>query len=617
MRFVTKVTSPLVTARRIFPLLWVSAPGWSVLCTLSMIAEIGFGLGALFLIKQLIDSVSLVMSAAQGSVPDLSPLIRDVILTGAFTLAFVSSRAVSAYAREAQGLYLAEHINGKIQTGAISADLAFFESPRYFDTLQRARGFGTQRPAQVVSNLFLLGKNVLLLGGVVGLMGSINWLLLIILGTVIVPALMVRLHFTRKVYDWRLQRTQMEREASYFDWLLTSDSHAKEVRLGQFGAYLHRLYMGLRAKVRSEQLRIGAKRIRYEIAVSALATLAFFGALGYLAIQTVEGHNSVGDLAMFLVIFQRAQAMGQEMVQQVSQLYEDQLYIGLLFEFLDITPTLKSPAAPSPLPDGLGSGLRFEGVGFHYPGTEKQVLRGIDLHLPEGAIVALVGANGSGKTSLIKLLCRLYDPSEGRITLDGVDVRNFQIEDYRRIHSVIFQDYARYATTARENIRLGDVRLPQDTPRVEESSIKSGADQFIKTLPSGYETRLTRMFDQGEEISQGQWQKVALARAFVPDSRIIVLDEPTSALDPTAEYELFKNFRAIIGDRTALVISHRLSTIRQADFIYVLDQGAISESGTHDELIHREGAYAQLFERQAQFYRDVPAANAGLDPNGR
>lgn len=606
----TTLLGPLRTLKRILPLLWASAPGWAVLGAAMMVAEIGFGLAALYLVKQLIDAVTSVLSGAAGDAAGLDGLVRAVVLTGACTLAFVASRSMSGLAREAQGLYLAEHVNQLIHQRAVRADLAFFESPRYFDTLQRARAAGSQRPAQVVSNLLMLGKNVLLLAGVVVLMGSINWLLLGILALVIVPALMVRLYFTRHLYEWRRRRTQMERQASYLDWLMTSDAHAKEIRLGQLGDHLQQRYRELRARVRDEQLRIGGRRTRYELAVAALATLAFFGALGYLALLTAQGRNSVGDLALFLVIFQRAQTMGQEVVQQLSQLYEDQLYLGLLFEFMDIPPVLGDPAVPAPLPAATADGLRVQGVGFRYPGTDRDVLRNISLHIPEGRVVALVGANGSGKTSLIKLMCRLYDPTQGRITLDGQDIRSFAQDDYRRCLSVIFQDYARYAASVRENIRLGDVRLPEDSPRVADAATRSGADAFIRSLAQGYDTPLSRMFDGGAELSHGQWQKVALARAFVADSRIIVLDEPTSALDPMAEYELFKDFRRIIGQRSALVISHRLSTIRQADYIYVLDDGEIREAGTHDELMARQGTYAGLFERQAHFYRDTAATDA-------
>ncbi|EWH01131.1 ABC transporter ATP-binding protein [Halomonas sp. BC04] len=354
-------------------------------------------------------------------------------------------------------------------------------------------------------------------------------------------------------------------------------------------------------------MRITQRRTQVELVVASIATLAFFGALAYLAWQTSLGRNSVGDLVLFLLIFQRAQSMGQEVVRQLSQLYEDHLYVGLLFEFLDIRPAIAEPVRPLPVPEPMHEGIRFEQIGFSYPGTDKPVLCDINLRIRPGQIVALVGANGSGKTSLIKLLCRLYDPTSGRITLDGVDIREYGLEEYRRVFSVIFQDYGRFAATARENIRFGDIRQPVDTPSVEAAAVKAGADPFIQGLKAGYDTPLTRMFDDGQEISIGQWQKIALARAFMHRSSVIILDEPTSALDPGAEFELFDNFRERIDHRAALVISHRLSTVRMADYIYVLDQGVIREQGTHDELIRQEGMYCDLFSRQAHHYREVDA----------
>jgi ATP-binding cassette subfamily B protein len=423
------------------------------------------------------------------------------------------------------------------------------------------------------------------------------------------------------MYDWRRRRTQIEREAAYLDWLITSDVHAKELRIGVLGGFFQRQYMRLRELVRTEQLGIGRRRVGSESLVAMLATVAFFGALGYLAFQTAQGRHSMGDLALFLVVFQRVQSIGQELVQQTSQLYEDTLYLGQLFEYFDIRPILQEPAAPASLPAPAATRLRLEQVDFTYPGTQKQVLHGIDLEIPPGRIVALVGANGSGKTSLIKLMCRLYEPSAGRITLDGRDIRDFGLAEYRRVFSVIFQDFARYASTVNENIRFGDIHLPADSPRIREAAVKAEADGFIQLMAQGYDTRLTRMFDGGAELSHGQWQRLALARAFAADSRVLVLDEPTSALDPAVEFDLFRDFRALIGDRSALVISHRLSTIRQADFIYVLDEGVIREAGTHDELMAKAGTYAQLFQKQAYFYRggdgsggDPSVGASGLSP---
>ena len=603
MNLLAKLGGPLQVLRRILPLLWTSAPRWTVLSAALMAVEIVSGLGVLYLIKRLIDSVQALLGAG-GAAAGLQPVLAAVALTGACTLVFLVSRSLAGLARETQGMLVAEHVDGLIHERAVAADLAFYESPRYFDTLQRAREAGNQRPAQVVGNLLMLARNLAMLAAVLLLMLSIHWLLLPTLLLAVIPALVVRVRHTRRLYDWRRRRTQMERQAGYLDWLLTSDYHAKEVRLNRLGDHLMRLYADLRRSIRAEHLGLSRRRALLELAAAAFATIAFFGALAFLATQTAAGRLSVGDLVLFLLVFQRAQGTGQEVVQQISTLYEDQLYLGLLFEFLDIRPALAEPAEPLDVPAGLRDGLRLEGVSFRYPGTDRDVLTDVNLHLPPGRITALVGANGSGKTTLIKLLCRLYDPTAGRITLDGIDIRAFRLEDYRRVFSVIFQDHSHYASSVRENIRFGDVRLPADTPRVVEAGVQSGADAFVRELKAGYDTRLTRMFDDGVEISLGQWQKIALARAFVPDSRLVILDEPTSSLDPSAEYELFRDFPQTIGRRAALVISHRLSTIRQSDHIYVLEQGRVREHGTHDQLMATEGPYRDLFSRQAHFYRD-------------
>ncbi|MCE9683121.1 ABC transporter ATP-binding protein [Halomonas alkalisoli] len=601
-----KFLAPVFSLRRILPMLWQSSRKWTLLSTLLMALEVAFGLAVLYLLKQLVDVVTQMLGSADTE-GGLSQVLFFVALTGTCTVAFIAARGLSGLAREAQGMLVADFVDREVHSRAVRADLAFYESPQYHDTLERARQSGNQRPAQVVSNLMMLSKNSLMLAAVVVLIITINWLLLPVLLIAIVPALLVRIYFTRYLYQWQRRRTQMERRAGYLDWLMTSDINAKELRLNQLGDYLRNQYSKLRGTIRREKLAITKRRTMVELVVASIASVAFFGSLGFLAWQTAEGRNSVGDLVLFLLIFQRAQSMGQELVQQLSKLYEDHLYIGLLFEFLDIRPSISEPEHPAKVPSVLSAGVFFENVGFSYPGTDIQVLRDINLTIRPGQIVALVGANGSGKTSLIKLLCRLYDPTSGRITLDGIDVREFGVEDYRRVFSVIFQDYTHYAATVRDNIRFGDIREPEDTPAVKAAAINAGAAPFIDSLKMQYDTPLTRMFDGGQELSIGQWQKIALARAFMHRSNIIILDEPTSALDPGAEFELFENFRERIDHRAALVISHRLSTVRMADYIYVMDKGQICESGTHDELIRQQGIYCELFKRQAHHYREVDA----------
>ena len=598
-----KLIDPLRTVGRVLPILWASARAWSIIAMVLLVLEIVFGLLTLYLIKSLVDAITTLLGT-EGQEVDLRGVLVQVGAFGAATLAYLVTRSLSGLAREAQGMQVADHVDRMIHSRAVTADLAFYESPAYFDTLQRARQSGNQRPAQVTSNILMLGKNLIMLAAVTVLLVSINWMLLPILLVAIVPALLVRIHFTRKLYDWKRRRTPMERRASYLDWLMTSDLHAKELRLNQLGDFLRNSYSELRRTIRGENFRISKQRTIVELVVSTAATIVFFVALAYLAIQTAEGRNSVGDLVLFLLIFQRAQSMGQEIVSQISRFYEDHLYIGLLFEFLGVKPSVVSPDDPMSLGEEPSEGVVVKGVNFTYPGCSRPVLHDVDISLPPGKVIALVGANGSGKTSLIKLLTRLYDPTEGKILFDGRDVRDFDLQEYRRIFSVLFQDYSRYADTVRENIRFGDIRLPPDSPQVESAANRADAVDFIEALPRGFDTLLGRMFEGGQELSVGQWQKVALSRAFMNRSRVIIMDEPTSAIDPNAEFELFENFRERIGQRSALVISHRLSTIRMADYIYVLDKGRICEEGTHHQLMEKRGYYWTAFSKQGKYYQD-------------
>jgi ATP-binding cassette subfamily B protein len=368
------------------------------------------------------------------------------------------------------------------------------------------------------------------------------------------------------------------------------------------------LYSQLRQTIRTEHLWLERRRLLAELAVAVFATAVFIAVAAYLISLSLAGALTIGQVVLFILLLRRAEGAGNEVVSGLSRLVDDHLYLGRLFDFLDTTETITVRAAPAhaqtaPEPGSLQDGVRLENVSFVYPGAPRPAVKDITLHLPPGKIIALVGENGSGKTTLIKLLTRLYDPTSGRVTLNGQDIRELDPVAYRSLFSVIFQDFAMYPETARDNIRFGDVARADGADRAVAAAQEAGANAFIERLPQHYDTPLTKLFDDGHDLSLGQWQRVALARAFFPSSRFIIMDEPTSAVDPAAEFELFDNFRERLAGRAALVISHRLSTVRQADYTYVLSAGEIVEHGTHESLIARDGVYARLFDQQGRHYR--------------
>lgn len=589
--------------RKVFALLRFSSLRLSLAVAGLTILETLFGLSALYIFKLLIDVISNELSAT-AEVGQGNQVYFYLLLTSGATLAGVLVQAAATYARTAQGLHVSDYVDREIHSRAIQIDLAFFESPKYFDSLERARQAGSQRPAQVISGIFLLFRSTLFLGVALVLIGGIDWRLVPSILLPVFVVLAVQMRFTRQMFVWRTKRIQMERRAQYLDYLMTSEQHAKELRISNLGPFLSEQYTGLRETIRREQLLIERRKSIAEAVSASVGALVFLGTTGFLIYRAFQGGVSIGDLVLFVLLFRRAEGSGREFVAQLAKLYDDQMYLRQLFDFLETEPQItQSQLGSQAKPFSTGGSLIMKDVNFQYPGSHRPTLQNINLEIRQGQIVALVGANGSGKTSLIKLIARLYDPMSGVITVGGTDVRDFDPDDYRRHFSIIFQDYACYADTVTENIRYGDVSRPVNEARLKSAAIQSDSTGFIEELKGGFDARLTRMFDDGQEISIGQWQRLALARAFYTESDFIVMDEPTSALDPKAEFELFQNFRDRIEGRGALVISHRLSTVRQADYIYVLDHGEIVEQGTHDELIAQKGRYDSLFEKQGRNYR--------------
>ncbi|MBE3039895.1 MAG: ABC transporter ATP-binding protein, partial [Chloroflexi bacterium] len=487
---------------------------------------------------------------------------------------------------------------------SIAVDLEYYEDPAYYDTLHRAQQEAPYRPTRIVNGLIQVAQNGISLLGILGLVISFNWLLALVLLLAAFPGALVRLVYSRRLFGFDQEQTEKERRAWSYHNVLTDVPYAKEVRLFNLGTLFQTRYRDLQQQIRTGKLALSLRRVRADLLAQALAIAALFGSLAWIALQTVRGTVTLGDLMVYYMAFQSGLNFMQAVLRALAGLYEDNLFLTNLYQFLDLKPKIVAPPQPSPVPQPMPRAVAFHNLGFTYPSRVQETLHDIDLTLAPGQVIALVGENGSGKTTLVKLLCRLYDPTRGEITVDGVDLRALDPVQWRREISVAFQDYAHYALTAGENIWLGNVEAQPDPVRIAQAGRRSGADEFIRNLPQAYDTMLGHWFQRGQELSVGEWQKIALARTFWREAQLLILDEPSSSLDPLAEADLFHNFRALLNGRSAILISHRFSTVQMADCIHVMDQGRIVERGTHTALLAQNGHYARLYRAQAQHYQE-------------
>jgi ATP-binding cassette subfamily B protein len=588
--------------QRALRFVWEGGRGWISANVLLFLIQGALPPLSLYLLKLLIDAVSAGLTHHAGT----ATYHRIELIVGLSALvALVSAlcSAVTKYVNHAQSQALTDYMHGVIHAKSKEVDLEYYENSQYYDTLHRALEEAPYRPAMIVNSLVQLGQSTVSLVAIAGLLLSIHWSIGAILLIAAAPGVVIRRTHARKMYGWIKARTNADRMTQYLNWLLTRDTHAKEIRLFGLGELFVRRFREQRNQLRGERLALNTRRYLAELGSETLSLAATYGLYAFMSFETVSGAITLGSLVMYLQAVQRAQGLVGLMMASLSDVYENNLFLSSLYEFLDLQPRVLEPARPVPVRRPLSTGIRFDHVSFRYPNSERNVLDDVTFAVRPGEHVALVGENGAGKSTLIKLLCRLYDVTDGGIYLDGHDLREYETASLRQAISVVFQDYAHYQLTACENIWLGNIDAPPDPASIAAAARKAGADAVIERLSRGYETTLGKWFEGGEELSVGEWQKVALARAFLRDAEIIVLDEPTSAMDAKAEYELFQRFHQLTEGRTAILISHRLSTVRMADCIYVLEHGRIIESGTHDHLIGRRGRYADLFERQAQYYR--------------
>ena len=581
---------------------WRASPGWTIVSTALFAVQGVLPLLVLYMMKLIIDGVTSALTA-----PDKIEAFQHVAmligLTAAIALLTAACRLAESLVKEAQTLAVSDYMYKILHSKSISVDLEYYENPQYFDTLRRAQQEGPYRPLQITNNLFRLGRSSISLVAILGLLFSFHWIVAFILVVAAIPGVMVKIKYSGRIFNWQRSRTQTERKAGYFNQILTGDFHAKELRLFRLGDLFIQRFGKLRKLLRTEKIDISRKRSVADFIAQAWGILAVFSAFGLIAYRTVLGVITLGGMVMYFQAFQRGLGFLREMLGGLADLYENNLFISNLYEFLDIEPKIKEPARPQPFPKPIQKGICFDHVYFQYPFGKRKVLEDISFSIPPGDVIALVGGNGSGKTTLIKLLCRLYDPLEGTITFDDIDLREFKLDSLRQQISIIFQDYVQYHLTARENIWLGNLALSPKDEKIKKAARYAGAAEMINQLPKGYETVLGKWFKDGEQLSIGEWQKIALARAFLGKSQVIVLDEPTSSLDVNTEYEIFRRFKQLLQGRSAILISHRFSTVRMADRILVLENGRIKENGSHEDLVNLGGTYAKLFEKQAQYYR--------------
>lgn len=550
--------------------------------------------------KWLVDAV--ILAANTESAVDRATAIRYVIYEAGLVVVFAAMQRGLSVCQSLLRALLGNRVNVMILDKALTLDLTLFEDSAFYDKMTRARRQASQRPLSLVMSTFGLVQNAISLVTYGLLLISFSPIAVAILALAALPTFIAETRFSGEAFRLFRWRTPEARQQMYLETVIAREDYAKEVKLFGLGPALLSRYQEIFEKLYAEDRSLTMRRGFWGYLLGLLSTAAFYGAYAWIVYAAISKTISIGEMTMFVMVFKQGQSALSAALSAIGGMYEDNLYLSNLYEFLEQKVAASAGTAKAG-PD-KADGLRFEKVCFAYPGSETFAVEDISFHLAPGTKLALVGENGSGKTTIIKLLTRLYQPSKGRITLDGLDLQLWDDVTLRNRLGVIFQDFVHYQFTVGENIGVGNDLAFENEEAWKAAAQKGMAAPFIEELPDQYQTQLGRWFDGGRELSLGQWQKIALSRAFIrEDADIVVLDEPTASMDAAAEAQIFEHFREITKNQMAIVISHRFSTVRMADDIIVLDRGHIVEHGSHDELIAAGGGYARLFELQAKGYQ--------------
>jgi ATP-binding cassette subfamily B protein len=592
-----KALAQLPNLPRALDLVWSVARPWTIAWILLLIVQGLLPAAVVYLTKLVVDG----LVRANGSSAAMRDVLLRVLMLGGLLLLMEIVRNAINWVRTVQTELLQDHITALIHEKSVTADLAFYELADYYDHLHRARTEARYRPVALLGNLGALLQNsitLIAMGAILIPLGP--WLAIALLLSTL-PAFFVVIHYAVAEYQWRQRTTTDDRRSWYYDWIMTTAEAAAEIRLFALGKYFQSHHKDLRRKLRGERLELIRRQSLAELAASLIALLIIGAAMLLMIWRALMYSVTLGELALVYAAFNQGQGLMRTLLENAGQLYGNSLFLGNLFDFLSLKSSERAhPSARAAIRGrpSVAPTIALNNVSFAYPDASTNALDNFTLSIPSGKIIALVGPNGAGKSTLLKLLCRFYDPNEGSITIDNQNIKDIPTDDLRRLITVLFQQPFHYNTTVRDNILYGDLNLEASDAELDAAIKAAGASEIVSRLANREQTLLGRWFPGGTELSVGEWQRIALARAFLRRAPIIILDEPTSALDPWAEADWLERFRKLAYGRTSIIITHRFTTAMHADVIHVMDRGRIVESGSHQRLLDQNGLYAESWARQ-------------------
>ena len=603
-----QVLEPIKTILQYYPrclrLIWDASRLYALLVFGVSILSAAVPAAQVWISKIVIDTVVDAVRNGTGAPVDWGELLTPVVVVFAVWMLGAACGGAANGLQEHIGALVRNHSQHLILSKAAQLDIAFFETPAFFDEMEKARSEGYRAHNLAVLSVTIVSSTVSLVA-MLSLLLAVHWAAVALLVVTSAPQMIVGGHFAGQRFTLVGAMARNERMAFYLSRLLGSRDAVKEIRIFGLHTELLRRFNTFWRRYRQETARLRFDQERSGLLLGLLTMAGSASIWAYAVIRAVGGYISVGTVALAFQAAEQGRTGLSRLFRNLGLFYEHTIFAGILFRFLDLDPRsvegalAPPPESPAVVPDRLHD-IEFRDVSFRYPRSDRLVLKGVSFNITAGESVAIVGENGAGKTTLVKLIARFYDPTEGAIYLDGRDLREYDLEDLRRHIGVIFQDFVRYDLSARENIGLGQVELLEDDDRIKQAASKGGALDLVNRLPHGYDTVLGKEFEEGVDLSGGEWQKIALSRAFMREAQVLILDEPTAALDPLAEHDVFTRFAQLASERTAILISHRFSTVRMAQHILVLEHGELVEQGSHEQLLKRDGQYAHMYNTQAE-----------------